>query len=59
MSKDRDRKVVQQFLEGFYSDVTSYSNTKKEVKEAIDNGHAGSESIDVPEWKKILALPRP
>ena len=30
---------------------------KKEIQEAVDNKCAGSESIDVPEWKKILALP--
>jgi hypothetical protein len=30
---------------------------KKEIQEAVDKGCAGSESIDVPEWKKILRLP--
>jgi len=30
---------------------------KKEIHEAIDDGRAGSPVIDVPEWKKILALP--
>ncbi len=30
---------------------------KKEIKEAVDKGWAGSELIDVPEWKSILELP--
>lgn len=29
----------------------------KEIKEAVDKGWAGSELIDVPEWKSILELP--
>ena len=29
---------------------------KKEIKEAVQMGHAGHELIDVPEWKSILAL---
>lgn len=29
---------------------------KKEIEEAIEKGWAGSELIDVPEWKSILAL---
>lgn len=30
---------------------------KKEIREAVDKGWAGSELIDVPEWKSILELP--
>jgi hypothetical protein len=30
---------------------------KKEIKEAVEKGWAGSELIDVPEWKSILELP--
>lgn len=30
---------------------------KKEIREAVEKGWAGSELIDVPEWKSILALP--
>jgi len=29
---------------------------KKEIEEAVSKGWAGSELIDVPEWKSILAL---
>ena len=30
--------------------------SKKEIREAVDKGRAGSELIDVPEWKSILEL---
>ncbi len=45
--------------------IKNWSNTptdrrkffKKEIQEAIDKGYAGSELIDIPEWKKVLGLP--
>ncbi len=27
---------------------------EKEIKEAIENGHAGHEKIDVPRWRKLM-----
>ena len=29
---------------------------RKEIEEAIENGHAGSVNIDVPEWLSILHM---
>ena len=33
MSKEKDQKVVRQFLESYYSDLTSYSDSDQEMDE--------------------------
>jgi hypothetical protein len=48
-------KIIRDNWSGLSKDRRAFY--KKEIREAVEMGFAGSPVIDVPEWKSILDLP--